>query len=59
MSSGTAVLEARDVLGRNGAGKTTTMRSLMGLTAVREGSVHMLGQDTTRWPAYRIARLGV
>jgi branched-chain amino acid transport system ATP-binding protein len=47
------------VLGRNGAGKTTTMRSLMGLTAVREGSVHMLGQDTTRWPAYRIARLGV
>ena len=47
------------VLGRNGAGKTTTMRSLMGLTAVREGSVHMLGQDTTRWPAYKIARLGV
>jgi branched-chain amino acid transport system ATP-binding protein len=47
------------VLGRNGAGKTTTMRSLMGLTAVRNGSVQMLGQDTTRWPAYRIARLGV
>ena len=47
------------VLGRNGAGKTTTMRSLMGLTAVREGSVSMLGQDVTRWPAYRIARLGV
>ena len=47
------------VLGRNGAGKTTTMRSLMGLTAVREGSVHMLGQDTTRWPAYKIARLGI
>jgi len=47
------------VLGRNGAGKTTTMRSLMGLTAVREGSVRMLGEDTTRLPAYRIARLGV
>ncbi|MDQ2917004.1 MAG: ABC transporter ATP-binding protein, partial [Casimicrobiaceae bacterium] len=47
------------VLGRNGAGKTTTMRSLMGLTAVREGSVTMLGQDVTRWPAYKIARLGV
>jgi branched-chain amino acid transport system ATP-binding protein len=47
------------VLGRNGAGKTTTMRSLMGLTAVREGSVHMLGQDATRWPAYKIARRGV
>ena len=47
------------VLGRNGAGKTTTMRSLMGLTAVRSGSVRILGEDTTRWPAYRIARLGV
>jgi len=47
------------VLGRNGAGKTTTMRSLMGLTAVRSGSVRILGDDTTRWPAYRIARLGV
>ncbi|HEX6136737.1 MAG TPA: ABC transporter ATP-binding protein, partial [Casimicrobiaceae bacterium] len=47
------------VLGRNGAGKTTTMRSLMGLTTVREGRVEMLGHDVTRWPAYRIARLGV
>jgi len=47
------------VLGRNGAGKTTTMRSLMGLTAVRNGSVRILGEDTTRWPAYKIARLGV
>jgi branched-chain amino acid transport system ATP-binding protein len=47
------------VLGRNGAGKTTTMRSLMGLTMVREGRVEMLGHDVTRWPAYKIARLGV
>ncbi|HET7261323.1 MAG TPA: ABC transporter ATP-binding protein [Casimicrobiaceae bacterium] len=47
------------VLGRNGAGKTTTMRALMGLTPARGGSVTMLGNDVTRWPAYRIARLGV
>jgi len=47
------------LLGRNGAGKTTTMRSLMGLTPPRTGSVAMLGQEVTRWPAYRIARLGV
>ena len=47
------------VLGRNGAGKTTTMRSLMGLTSVREGRVQILGDDVTRWPAYKIARLGV
>ena len=47
------------ILGRNGAGKTTTLRSLMGLTAVRDGRVQMLGHDVTRWPAFRIARLGV
>jgi branched-chain amino acid transport system ATP-binding protein len=47
------------LLGRNGAGKTTTMRALMGLTPARMGSVTMLGEDVTRWPAYRIARLGV
>jgi branched-chain amino acid transport system ATP-binding protein len=47
------------VLGRNGAGKTTTLRSLMGLTPPREGRVRMFGEDTTRWPPYRIAGLGV
>jgi branched-chain amino acid transport system ATP-binding protein len=47
------------LLGRNGAGKTTTLRSLMGLTPARKGRVTMFGQDTTRWPPYRIAALGV
>jgi branched-chain amino acid transport system ATP-binding protein len=47
------------VLGRNGAGKTTTCRSLIGLTPPRQGSVHMFGTDTTRWPTHRIAELGV
>jgi branched-chain amino acid transport system ATP-binding protein len=47
------------LLGRNGAGKTTTLRSLAGLTAPRQGSIRILGQDTTRWPAHRIAQLGV
>ena len=47
------------VLGRNGAGKTTTMRSLLGLTPARSGRVTILGNEVTRWPAYRIARLGV
>ena len=31
------------LLGRNGAGKTTTLRSLMGLTAPREGRVTIFG----------------
>jgi branched-chain amino acid transport system ATP-binding protein len=47
------------LLGRNGAGKTTTLRSVMGLTPAREGDVTILGTQTTRWPPYRIAALGV
>jgi branched-chain amino acid transport system ATP-binding protein len=47
------------LLGRNGAGKTTTLRTLMGLTPARGGSIRMLGQDTTGWPPYRVAALGV
>src|SRR5437016_10075084 len=47
------------LLGRNGAGKTTTLRSLMGLTPAREGRVSVFGQDTTRWPTFRIAAAGV
>jgi len=47
------------LLGRNGAGKTTTLRSLMGLTPPREGRVTIFGTETTSWPTYRIAQLGV
>jgi branched-chain amino acid transport system ATP-binding protein len=47
------------LLGRNGAGKTTTLRSLMGLTPAREGSVTIFGTVTTNWPPFRIAASGV
>jgi branched-chain amino acid transport system ATP-binding protein len=47
------------LLGRNGAGKTTTLRSLMGLTPPRQGRVFFFGTQTTRWPTFRIVRLGV
>ena len=47
------------LLGRNGAGKTTTLRSIMGLTPPREGSVHLFGTDATRRSAYHVAALGV
>ena len=47
------------LLGRNGAGKTTTLRSVMGLTPPQRGKVTILGQQTTSWPPFRIAALGV
>jgi len=47
------------LLGLNGAGKTTTMRSILGLTRARSGSVTLRGREILGWPAYRIARLGV
>ncbi len=47
------------ILGRNGAGKTTTMRSIMGLTPPRQGSIIFKGEDITRMPVYKIARLGM
>jgi branched-chain amino acid transport system ATP-binding protein len=47
------------LLGRNGAGKSTTLRSLTGLTPPRAGSIRILGQDTTGWPPYKVAALGV
>jgi len=47
------------LLGRNGAGKTTTLRSLVGLTHARQGTVSIFGENTTAWPPFRIAALGV
>jgi len=47
------------LLGRNGAGKTTTMRSIVGLTPARSGTVRFDGQDITKEPTHRIARRGL
>ena len=47
------------LLGRNGAGKSTTMRSIMGLTPARSGTVKVFGKDSTRLAPYQVARLGV
>ena len=47
------------LLGPNGAGKTTTIRSVLGLTPPRRGSIRFNGVDITRWPTHRIARQGV
>ena len=47
------------LLGRNGMGKTTTLRSIMGLTPPRSGTIRFDGRDITGQPSYRVARLGL
>ena len=47
------------LLGRNGAGKTTTMRSIMGLTSPKKGSVRFNGEEVRGRPPHYIARKGI
>jgi branched-chain amino acid transport system ATP-binding protein len=47
------------LMGRNGMGKTTTVRSIMGLSPARAGSIRFGGRDIHGFPAYRIAKLGI
>ena len=47
------------LLGRNGAGKTTTFRMIMGMVTPDGGSVMFEGQEITKLPMYKRARLGI
>jgi len=47
------------LLGRNGAGKTTTMRSIMGLTPPKKGSVRFNGEELRGRPTHYIAQKGM
>lgn len=47
------------LLGPNGAGKTTTIRSILGLTPPRRGTIRFEGTDITRLSTHVIARLGI
>src|SRR5262245_38806000 len=47
------------LLGRNGMGKTTTIRSIMGMTVPRGGSVTFEGRQLRGLTAFRIAKLGL
>ncbi|MCK1746093.1 ABC transporter ATP-binding protein [Bradyrhizobium sp. 139] len=51
--------EMISLMGRNGMGKTTTIRSIMGLTPARAGSIRFAGAEVRQLPSYRIAKLGV
>lgn len=47
------------LLGRNGAGKTTTLRSVMGLTTPRSGSVRFKDQEVMGKLPYEMSRIGM
>ena len=47
------------LMGRNGMGKTTTVRSIMGLTPARAGSIRLGGREIRMLPSYRVAKLGL
>ncbi|MCA9954587.1 MAG: ABC transporter ATP-binding protein [Anaerolineales bacterium] len=47
------------LLGRNGAGKTTTLKSILGLTPPREGSVMFKDQPIQGRRSYDIAAMGI
>jgi branched-chain amino acid transport system ATP-binding protein len=51
--------EAVAVLGRNGVGKTTLIRSVVGFTPPRRGTIRYDGLEIQRLPPYRIARAGL
>ncbi|MCP4665321.1 MAG: ABC transporter ATP-binding protein [Deltaproteobacteria bacterium] len=47
------------LLGRNGAGKSTTMKSIMGLTPPKMGTVRFRGEDVTGKRPHVLARQGM
>jgi branched-chain amino acid transport system ATP-binding protein len=47
------------LLGRNGAGKSTTMRSIMGMTPPRRGTIKFKGEVITGKKPYQLARKGI
>ena len=51
--------EVVTLMGRNGMGKTTTLRSIMGLTPARNGTIRFDGHEIGRLASYEIARRGI
>jgi branched-chain amino acid transport system ATP-binding protein len=51
--------EVLTILGRNGMGKTTLIRSIIGFSPPRRGTVRFRGADITRWPSHRMVAAGM
>jgi branched-chain amino acid transport system ATP-binding protein len=47
------------LLGRNGAGKTTTMKSIIGITPPKQGSIKFKGEEITGVEPYLLSRKGI
>jgi branched-chain amino acid transport system ATP-binding protein len=47
------------LLGRNGMGKTTTVRSIMGITRPRGGTIRFENRPLNGLPSYRVAQAGL
>jgi branched-chain amino acid transport system ATP-binding protein len=47
------------MMGRNGMGKTTTIRSILGLTPARAGTIRFAGVEVRKLPSFKIAQLGI
>lgn len=47
------------LVGRNGMGKTTTLRTIIGLTLARAGSIIFKGSEIRGLPPFEIARRGI
>ena len=47
------------LLGRNGMGKSTTLKSIMGITRPRYGSILFDGNELAGLPPYKIAQAGI
>ena len=45
------------VIGTNGSGKSTLLNAVAGTFIVDVGTIHLSGQDVTRWPEHKRARL--
>ncbi len=45
------------ILGGNGSGKSTLLNAVAGCFSLDQGEIHLAGQDITRWPEHRRARL--
>jgi len=59
MSLHVAAGEVVTLMGRNGMGKTTTVRSIMGMTPTRAGTIKFENTDISAWPAFKIAQAGI